>query len=388
MKSISCFLILVLSLAHPTLAESQIAAKGGSNEKPQAHGSVPAETGSSIGIPEAVKPAATTSQLPVSDQPEAKSSIWLYLILGSAFGALLAIISFWMITRKSYKSLASDYESKLKKERATHELQLNQSRTTIENLKAGEEGVRLLDDEALDLLMQFQHDNKSLRDQVHSTATANEQVVNDFKQGLNNSLGGLVQSIRSVMEQAAGDAKKTRELLDHIVPLMEQKDAENKQLRKGSNVQLIGPLLESFFLMRDHLLDAIDHFIKEGEQSGSLILKYFEGLEREAAHAFHEVGLNEIKHFPGDDLSGVPQPHWKASKIAENTSDPGMHGRCARTKRIGYTFRELGSEHDGYVVRRAEIQLFSSEGAPQAQHEQPGQLSQTSPTPQNQIDNH
>ena len=190
------------------------------------------------------------------------------------------------------------------------------------------------------------------------------------------------------MEQAAGDAKKTRELLDHIVPLMEQKDAENKQLREGSNVQLMGPLLESFFLMRDHVLDAIDYFMKEGEQTGSPILKSFEDLEREAAHAFHEVGLNEIKHFPGDDLGGVPQPHWKANKIAEDTTDPGMHGRCARTKRIGYTFRELGSKHDGYVVRRAEIQLFSSEGASPAQHEQPRQLSQTSPTPQNQIDNH
>ena len=133
---------------------------------------------------------------------------------------------------------------------------------------------------------------------------------------------------------------------------------------------------------------AIDYFMKEGEQTGSPILKSFEGLEREAAQAFHEVGLNEIKHFPGDDLGGVPQPHWKAAKIAEDTADPGMHGRCARTKRIGYTFRELGSKHDGYVVRRAEIQLFSSEGASPAQHEQPRQLSQTSPTPQNQIDNH
>ena len=102
----------------------------------------------------------------------------------------------------------------------------------------------------------------------------------------------------------------------------------------------------------------------------------------------YEVGLDEIRYNRGDDLKTVPGPYWKAANIAEKTADPALHGCCARTKKIGYTLRKAGSEHDGHIVRRAVIQLFSSEGAPLAQTEQPIQPSQTPRAPENQIDNH
>jgi hypothetical protein len=288
-------------------------------------------------------------------------SMWVYVVFGSAIGALLSIVAIFFLYRKQNKTIKLQHREHVNKLSADCERKLRENSLTINDLKEGVGGVKLLDDEAILLLKRFEHDNKVVHENVLRTAAANKEVTDKFKESLNANLGGLVQNIRSVMETAAADAKKTKDYLDVIVPQMEENKAENERLKKGYNVQLIGPLLESFFLLRDNLQEHIAYIQSQFAQGSRATsdegLQYLIDLESEIAHSIHGVGLDEIKFFNGDNMREYPQVLWTTTPVAQNNQNQELHGRCALTKRIGYKQRKEGTG-DVYIVRKATVQLY------------------------------
>ena len=288
-------------------------------------------------------------------------SMWIYVVFGSAIGALLSIVAIFFLYRKQNKTTKLQHREHVNKLSADYERQLSEKVLTINSFVDGTGGVKLLDEQAISLLKAFEHDNKVMHENVLRTATANKEVTDKFKESLNANLGGLVQNIRSVMETAAADAKRTKEYLDVIVPQMEENKAENERLKKGYNVQLIGPLLESFFLLRDNLQEHIAYvqsqFAQGSRATSDEGLQYLIDLESEIAHSIHGVGLDEIKFFNGDNMREYPQVLWTTTPVAQNNQNQELHGRCALTKRIGYKQRKEGTG-DAYIVRKATVQLY------------------------------
>jgi len=288
-------------------------------------------------------------------------SMWVYVVFGSVIGALLSIVAIFFLYRKQNKTIKLQHREHVNKLSADYERKLRENSLTINDLKEGVGGVKLLDDEAILLLKRFEQDNERVHQNVERTANANKEITDKFKESLNVNLGGLVQDIRSVMETAAADAKKTKEYLGVIVPQMEENKAENERLKKGYNVQLIGPLLESFFLLRDNLQEHIAYIQSQFAQGSRATsdegLQYLIDLESEIAHSIHGVGLDEIKFFNGDNMREYPQVLWTTTPVAQNNQNQELHGRCALTKRIGYKQRKEGTG-DVYIVRKATVQLY------------------------------
>ena len=289
-------------------------------------------------------------------------SMWVYVVFGSVIGALLSIVAIFFLYRKQNKTIKLQHREHVNKLSADYERKLRENSLTINDLKEGVGGVKLLDDEAILLLKRFEQDNERVHQNVERTANANKEITDKFKESLNVNLGGLVQNIRSVMETAAADAKRTKEYLDVIVPQMEKNEAENERLKKGSNVQLIGPLLESFFLLRDNLQEHIEYIRSQSSEASRSIndesLQYLLVLESEISRSIHGVGLDEIKFLKGDDMKEAKQVLWTATPVAQNVQDQKLHGCCAVTKRIGYIQRKEGAE-DGYIIRKATVQRYA-----------------------------
>jgi hypothetical protein len=270
-----------------------------------------------------------------------------WLLVGLSCGVMLAMV--FIVYRKEKKS-----------------------QNVITRLKQGQDPVLLLPEEAIRLLHGFVQRNQQIVDDyttqrqkdynaLSSSQQEHETTLRHFKDKHNDAMKVIVGKIKSILDSSEQHASKTEKHLGTLTPLLEEKEKEIKNFKKGYHLIQIKQVLSSFFKIRDELKadlltnsDSLPDSIKES-------LAHYES---EIGHAFHEMGIEEIQIAPGMLMQDIEARLWQDLGASETTSDIQKHRTCAHVLQTGYVLNSSPSLPP-YVVRKAKVKQYSCPSAGQ-----------------------
>jgi hypothetical protein len=237
----------------------------------------------------------------------------------------------------------------------------------------GGEQIPLLTEEAIMLLNQFRSDlkegtikfesdlenyrvrteeilNESKRAAI-DTQLMTKQLVDDFKDRVQKHLDKVVTYMQRIADSSAGaneTANKTMEYSKQVTESLRTRDNELAELKKGYQMSMLAPLVQSILTIRDELIQ-LESVLKLDDSTRAQL----NDCNISILESLNILGIHQLEIAEGHDLNDVPIHKWDTLEVSRPTKEPHLDRKVAEVIKHGYVIR--GPHAHDTVVRKARV---------------------------------
>jgi hypothetical protein len=237
----------------------------------------------------------------------------------------------------------------------------------------GGQQIPLLTEEALMLLTQLRGDLKegtkkfetdqkayqvkteeilnNAQQAAQDTQLMTKQLVDDFKDRVQKHLDKVVTYMQRIADSSAGaneTANKTMEYSKQVTESLRSRDNELAELKKGYQMSMLAPLVQSVLTIRDELIQ-LESVMKLDESTREQLNDFNISI----LESLNVLGIHQLEIAEGHDLNDIPIHKWDTLEVSRPTKEPHLDRKVAEVIKHGYVIH--GPHAHDSVVRKARV---------------------------------
>lgn len=245
----------------------------------------------------------------------------------------------------------------------------------------GGQQIPLLTEEALMLLTQLRGDLKegakkfetdqkayqvrteeilnNAQQAAQDTQLMTKQLVDDFKDRVQKHLDKVVTYMQRIADSSAGaneTANKTMEYSKQVTESLRSRDNELAELKKGYQMSMLAPLVQSILTLRDELIQ-LESVLKLDDQTRNQLNEF----NLSILGSLNILGIHQLEITEGIDLNDVELHKWDALEVSRPTNTPHLDRKVAEVIKHGYVIH--GAHAHDTVVRKAKVIRYKYDAA-------------------------